>query len=389
MAFLQTFPNFNLYSMPLLILIGQGYLFAVILFVRYFQKRKTSDLLLALLLVITGLRCVAYTIGFMGWYDVYQNTKINYFLFDYSLILGPLVYFYVKSITNPDFKFRRKDLWHTAPWLLYVGLQMFIYIYDVQQPGFDEVQNGILYVKINFSIGIYMVILGIISRIAYFFFAVKIFYEFRDKIKQFFSNTYKVELNWLRNFLVVYLALFVLRILFTFTNQFFYQLTWTQNWWWYFLASIVVVYLGMMGIFADLGKLSELRFVEPGPEPEDQKSLGQEILPIKEKLEDYMDEEKVFLNPDLTLSELSKLIEVPSNQLSKVINSGFGKNFNDFVNEYRVEEVKGALSDPQYAHFSILGIAFECGFNSKATFNRVFKKFTGHSPSEYQMIENR
>lgn len=387
MTFLQTFPNFNLYSMPLLILIGQGYLFAVILFVRYFQKRKTSDLLLALLLVITGLRCVAYTIGFMGWYDVYQNTKINYFLFDYSLILGPLVYFYVKSITNPDFKFWRKDIWHAAPWLLYVGLQIFIYIYDMQQPGFDEVQNGVLYVKINFSTGIYMVMLGIISRFAYFFFAVKIFYEFRNKIKQFFSNTYKVELNWLRNFLIVYLALFLLKIIFTFTNQFFYQLTWTQNWWWYLFASLVIVYLGMMGTFADLGKLSELKFIDS--EFENQKTEDQELLPLKKRVEDFMREEKIFLNPDLTLTELSKRISIPANQLSRVINAGFGKNFNDFINEYRVEAVKVALSDSEFSHFSILGIAFECGFNSKATFNRVFKKFTGHSPSEYIVIENR
>lgn len=387
MVFLQTFPNFNIYSMPLLILIGQGYLFAVILFFKYLKKRKPSDLLLGLLLIITGLRCVAYTIGFMGWYDVYQNTKINYFLLDYSLILGPLVFFYVKSITNPEFKFQWKDIWHSVPWLVYVLSQAFIYLYDVQQPDFSEVQNGVLYVKINFSIGIYMVILGIISRLIYFYFAVRVFYNFRDKIKEFFSNTYKVELNWLRNFLVVYLALFLLRIVFIFTNQFFYQLTWTQNWWWYLVASIVIVYLGMMGIFADLGKLSDLKFVDN--EVEVDKTNDKEILPLKEKLEEFMDEGKIFLNPDLTLTELSKQISIPSNQLSRVINSGFDKNFNDFINEYRIEEVKNALSDPAYSHFSILGIAFECGFNSKATFNRVFKKFTGHSPSEYLVMENR
>lgn len=387
MAFFQSFPNFNLYSMPLLILVGQGYFFALILFVRYAKKQKVSDLLLAVFLVITGLRCTAYMIGFMDWYDTFPNTKINYFLVDFSLILGPLVYFYVKSITHPDFKFKKTDLWHSAPWLIYVSSQIFIYSYDVQQPGFYDVQDGILYVKINYSIGFYLVILGIISRIAYFYFAVKVFYEFRDKIKQFFSNTFKVELNWLRNFLVVYLALFLLRIIFTVTNMFFYQLTWTQNWWWYLTASIVLVYLGMMGIFADLGKLSELEFVEPYLD--EKKSLDEELLSLKEKLEDYMDDEKAFLNPNLTLTELSKLVEIPANQLSKVINSGFNKNFNDFINEYRVEEVKIALSNPEFSHFSILGIAFECGFNSKATFNRVFKKFTGHSPSKYQVMENR
>ena len=326
-------------------------------------------------------------IGFMGWYDDFRNTKINYFLIDFSLILGPIVYFYVKSITHPDFTFKKKDILHAVPWLAYAGLQAFIYIYDSQQPGFDDVQNGVLYERINFNIGVYMMILGIISRSVYFYHAAKIFYEFRNKIKEFFSNTYKVELNWLRNFLVVYLGLFILRIGFIATNQLFVQMSWTQNWWWYLIASMVLVYLGMMGIFADLGKLSELEFVEP---KESEKSPdSDELDPLKETVSTYMEDEKAFLNPDLTLAELSKMLSIPTNQLSKVINSGFGKNFNDFVNGYRVEEVKNALSDPSFSHFSILGIAYECGFNSKATFNRVFKRVTGHSPSEYVTLEKK
>ncbi len=326
-------------------------------------------------------------IGFMGWYDDFPNTKINYLLIDFSLILGPIVYFYVKSITQPDFRFMKKDIWHAVPWLIYALLQAFIYIYDAQQPGFYDDQDGVLYKKINYNIGIYMVILGVISRSVYFYHAAKLFYVFRNKIKQFFSNTYKVELNWLRNFLVVYLGLFILRIGFIATNQLFVQMSWTQNWWWYLIASIVLVYLGMMGLFADLGKLSELEFIETkdsGPTSE-----MEELNPLKEIVSEYMEEEKVFLNPDLTLAELSKELSIPTNQLSKVINAGFGKNFNDFVNGYRVEEVKNALSDPSFSHFSILGIAFECGFNSKATFNRVFKKVTGHSPTEYVTLEKK
>ena len=385
MAFLQSFPNFNQYSMPLLILVGQGYLFALILLFRYFTRRKTSDIILAVFLIITGLRCTAYTIGFMGWYDDFQNTKINYFLIDFSLILGPIVYFYVKSITQPGFRFMKNDIWHAVPWLAYAVLQAFIYVFDAQQPGFDEVQNGILYEKINYTIGIYMVILGVISRSVYFYHAAKLFYVFRNKIKEFFSNTYKVELNWLRNFLVVYLGLFLLRIGFIATNQFFVQMSWTQNWWWYLIASIVLVYLGMMGIFADLGKLSDLEFIEP--KELDNSSEMDELTPLKETVSTYMEDQKAFLNPDLTLAELSKMVSIPTNQLSKVINTGFGKNFNDFVNAYRVEEVKEALSNPAFSHFSVLGIAFECGFNSKATFNRVFKKMTGHSPTEYQSLE--
>ncbi len=375
------FPDFNVYSMPLIILVGQGYLFAVLLFVRFYKKRKSSDLILALFLVITGLRCTSYIIGFMSWYDTFPNTKINYFLPDFSLILGPLVYFYVKSITIQTFSFSKKDLWHFAPWGVYIALQVFVYVYDSQQPNFDDVQNGVLHVKINFGIATYMVVIGIVSRMIYFFLAAKIFVEFKAKLLQFFSNTYKVELNWLRNFLIAYLTLFVLRILFI-TFDFTIDLSWTQNWWWYLFASMVLVYLGLMGVFADLGKLTELKFIERSHEIKDQKNEVDET--VKVKLTEYMNTEKVYLQPDLTLAELSKQLSIPVNQLSKVINTGFDKNFNDFVNEFRIEEVKKALLDPSNQQYSILGIAFNCGFNSKATFNRVFKKVTGSSPSEFQ-----
>ena len=70
-------------------------------------------------------------------------------------------------------------------------------------------------------------------------------------------------------------------------------------------------------------------------------------------------------------------------QLSEVINEGFGKNFNDFVNSYRVEAVKQMLQDGKQKQLSLLGIAYDCGFNSKATFNRVFKKIAQTSPTEF------
>jgi AraC-like DNA-binding protein len=70
-------------------------------------------------------------------------------------------------------------------------------------------------------------------------------------------------------------------------------------------------------------------------------------------------------------------------QVSEVINNGFNKNFNDFVNSYRVNAFKSMLEENKHEQLSLLGLAHECGFNSKATFNRVFKKLTHYSPSEY------
>jgi AraC-like DNA-binding protein len=102
------------------------------------------------------------------------------------------------------------------------------------------------------------------------------------------------------------------------------------------------------------------------------------------KIKNYMDTDKPYLDADLTLQQLASSLEIPSHHLSRVVNEKFGYHFFDFINHYRVEEVKIKISDPKFQNYSLLGVAFECGFNSKSAFNRVFKKTTGLTPSEYQ-----
>jgi AraC-like DNA-binding protein len=89
------------------------------------------------------------------------------------------------------------------------------------------------------------------------------------------------------------------------------------------------------------------------------------------------------LNPELTLNEVVKITGITQKTISAVLNQHAGKSFNEFVNEYRVEEVKRRLSGSYPEHLTITGIALECGFNSQATFQRTFKQFTGVSPTEF------
>lgn len=93
---------------------------------------------------------------------------------------------------------------------------------------------------------------------------------------------------------------------------------------------------------------------------------------------------KPYLEANLSLPELANKLEIPSHHLSRVINEQFGMNFFDFINQYRIDEVKSKIGNPKYAHLSLLGIAFDSGFNTKSAFNRVFKKITGLTPSEYK-----
>ena len=92
---------------------------------------------------------------------------------------------------------------------------------------------------------------------------------------------------------------------------------------------------------------------------------------------------KPYLDRELTIYDLSRQLQIPRHILSEIINEHMGKNFYNLVNDYRVEEVKSRLETDDYKHLTILGIAFDSGFNSKSSFNTIFKEKTGSTPSEY------
>lgn len=108
------------------------------------------------------------------------------------------------------------------------------------------------------------------------------------------------------------------------------------------------------------------------------------IEPMAQELASYMKNGKPYLNEDLSLPILAEHCAFSQTQLSQIINQHFKLSFYDFVNSYRIEQAKEMIGSSKFGHLSILGIAFECGFKSKSSFNRYFKKYTGVSPSEFK-----
>jgi AraC-like DNA-binding protein len=102
------------------------------------------------------------------------------------------------------------------------------------------------------------------------------------------------------------------------------------------------------------------------------------------RLEKLLEKKEVYLDPEVTLAQLSEKLEILPYQTSEVISRKYKQTFFDLINNYRIAEIKKRLTDPHYDHFSILAIAMECGFNSKSSFNTAFKKFTGCTPSEFR-----
>lgn len=382
-----SFPNFNVYSTPLLILVVQGLVFVGLLFTRYIKKKNISDLFLALILLIVCYQQTCYTVGFMGWYDTFRNTKINYFLIPLGLAIAPLIYFYVKAITTSNYTFKKKDFIHFAPALALVLYRFSIYFYDSLQSGFNDTQNGILKLSVDEPIVLpLLVFVSFAQMLLYLAFTFQLFYNYRKRIQEYFSNTYKLELNWILSFLIAFTALFLYSSLQDIIGSLIIELNYEQRWWLNIFMAIVVLFVGIKGYFTDTTKLNKLSFsFSPNPESIPQVKKKEEKVSTEEieKLKNYMKSEKPYLNPDLNLSDLADELQINRAELSKIINSGFHKNFNDFINEYRVNTFKEKLNLGKHKQLSLLGIAYDCGFNSKATFNRVFKKITQISPTEF------
>lgn len=378
---------FNPRSIILFICILQGIVFAVLLIYRGLKKQSTADYWLAALLVLLCLGNVAYFIGFAGVYDAYPN--LSFFPFDNPFAVGAVIYLYVQTLTNVERKFTRRDFLLFIPALAYFTYRFLIFLQPLDfKNWFDDA------VQVPFVMPV-ITIAFIISNAIFLSLSIKHYRQYRLWLNANFSDTEKLKFEWLRNFLHLFAAVLLCSAIFDLTNSFIVPLSYKQYFWWHVVAALLTYYLAIAGYLRSVPFKVEFTSVTVQAldvqgnstlaSDERKRLLGDEDLKIwKDKLQHLMKTQKPYLDPQVTLSDVSKMLGVNSNLLSFVINRGLQKNFNDFINEHRVAEVKEKLASGAAENLTLLGIAFDCGFNSKTTFNRVFKKFTGVSPKEFQ-----
>ena len=137
---------------------------------------------------------------------------------------------------------------------------------------------------------------------------------------------------------------------------------------------------------ADLQKAGEIELLHAGKADQDAapSPVNTRSAAIIARVIELMEKKKYYQEPELTLQNLADELQVPSYQVSQAINEGLKKSFYDLINGYRIEEAKRLLLDPNNNNYTILSVGFEAGFNSKTTFNTVFKKFTGLTPTEFR-----
>lgn len=389
--------EFNLYSGLLLPPVIQGLLFTVLLFWRSWRQERTSDWLLAIIILIYTLRVSQWMLGFAGWYDSHDGytTFMFYFPFTYWLALGPCLYFFFRSLTDQQFQFQRKHLLHFFPIFLELLIDLGLFLYEIVYQHWllnlpltghfatrgELVDQGIPVLTTLLQIGIY------ISILTYAIITIRLYKAYSIYISDYFSDTENIQYQWVRNLLYAIILGIVIWLSFQLwsliTNTSF---SYMQSWYSYFAWGIIIYYISIQGYYSTT--IASKRQLQFSPQKKVVEAIATEEVPsettqLKQSIEDFIQQHRVYLESDLSLHKLAAALQISPTQLSKVINTAFGKNFNEFINGFRVEEMQRKLLDPQYEHLSILGIAMECGFRSKATLNRVFKQQTGLSPSEY------
>ncbi len=393
--FLFIYFQFNPYSSLLLPFVLQGLIFSVLLFWRGWRESRLADKLLAILILLLSLRVAAWMLGFAGWYDSHDTytTFMFYFPWSNTLVYGPLVWLYFRSLTNVEFKLKGKQLWHFIPFAIYLFIQLLIFTSDIvidhwfkgaPLPYFHGTRGYFA----EFGLGIWDTVIFILSNLSllgYFSYSIWKYQAYKEYIQQYFSETSAISFQWLRNFLLAFLfGLFVWigYTLFEAITQ--TSLSYVEIWYSHLAWGMIIYYLSIGAYGSHPGLTLPLKFnPHTSFEKEVVQSKDEPENPWKTKLENHIRENQPFLNPELTLNELAQQLQTSPAIISKTINTCFGQNFNDFINTHRVEAVKEKILDKKNRHLSFLGIALECGFNSKATFNRAFKKHVKQSPSEF------
>lgn len=352
-----------------------------------FQKKKAlHDKVLILWLIYLGIYTGIYALFSETMFDNFHILSASFI----SLLLlhGPFLFLYISSLADINFKMNQTKLIHFAPFVLFNLLLLIASQYP-------EISEGI---RLNHTHGMHkpvwvfnlFLISVVLSGPFYFILSILSLKRLDVNIFNNFSTLENVNLSWLRKLIYTFGFIWTALMIFATIHHVFNMFSWIFCTHGLTLSlSVFIIIIGYLGLkqkeifvnFPDSGSefVTEERAKYSGVAADEE-----ETKHYVSNLRQYMDAEKPYLDPEISLPELSKRLGVSSHFLSRVINEQLGVNFFDFVNRYRVEEVKLRITDPKFNYLSILGIAFESGFNTKSTFNRVFKKTTGLTPKEFR-----
>jgi AraC-like DNA-binding protein len=332
---------------------------------------KTANKFLAVILWFFSYRLFVEVLKLfgIGYYDTWYHL-----LLEYNWIYGALIFFFVKSYVTPNFKLNLKQDWiHFLPVIIEFAWSNFIKSQNFLWDGTKESLSFLGYW--GYIVWMQLPTQYIISA------ALIIFYIFKSEklLSKPASEAFEIidkNTNWVKRVLKIMKYYSVAVIVIVLIDFMFFNYAFNRFYHYpIFIGMALITYwLGLEGFNKKDKQVIKTKVIL---DPKEKLQLEA----IASKLTLLMTEEKAYKNQDLTLSILSKQLDVKSYLTTKCLNTVFEKKFNDFINEYRIEELKTLLKDPKNNNYTLLSLAFEAGFNSKASFNRAVKKLTGKSPS--------
>jgi len=400
--------EFGFYSSILLIFFFHFIVYSALLFRKSYREQQSSSRWLSFFLLLSALYIAPWMLGFAGWYD---NQPYRDFLFYAPLqqlwLIGPVVYFYVRTLLNPAALIQKKDIWHFLPALMYLLYSLIVLIYD------KWVYRGYFFLKdeLDPDFASWYQVLGFISMFGYFLMTYRYYQAYQKLAVQVFSDAGDRKFLWVRNFLLAFMSILIARIVLFILEQFI-DLSYIGTWWYFLSFAISCYYIAIAGyanaidskiayrtdtlpfpktiyLYREIPEVAgkvDIGFIDLSEQKEDNPGTllkDDEFTDWRVRADQQMRNNRWYTEPELTLPDLAQKLGTNVSQLSKMINKGFGMNFNDWINGYRIEAFCHKIREGEQHRQTLLSIAFECGFNSKTTFNRAFRKQTGQSPIDF------
>lgn len=386
--------DFSFKSSFLLLFFFHGLVFAVLLFIKGIQTSNKPALWLSAFTLLCVLYISPFMLGYAGWYSQQPYRNILFYTpLQQLLVLPPLLYFYCRSLFDRSFVFTRKQLLHFLPAALYL-------LYSCVVVVTDQLVLGEYYFyadERDKDFSFWYQAAGFVSLLVYLLLSLRSYHTYKQITYNTVSYADSLTFAWAQRFLLAFLLLLILRALFFFINP-----EWDEfgrKFWYYLSFSVLFYYISISGyvntvrsvtFFNEPGAVVEEKAAEPIDSVEDElqqdEAVKKELPDIdywKSKIEQLVLDEKLYENPELSVADIAQPLGIAPKKVSQIINQGFAVNFNDYINQHRVKAVIAKLQEGEHSIQTLLAIAYDCGFNSKSTFNRAFKRHTGLSPNAY------
>ena len=302
-----------------------------------------------------------------------------------ELIVGPLIYVYIKSLFEKPKGLVKSNWRHFILGSLYIVFISIPFLISIFLE--DNIFTYLDFLEANSKVAFFIFMCYLL---AYLIMSLRLFHRYKKAMKNNFSTLSENDFNWVKKMLTATIAVCVTDMLVSVYEMGNTDMSWNSDYITLLAVIIMIGYLGYYGVRQTKILMPEFLLQNINEEND---SVKQSVNPTisedelnrhKNRLHEVMEKDKVFLDEDLTLNKLATSIGTTDKKLSHLLNQYMNTTFYDFINKYRVDSVKEKMASKDFENITLLGMAYESGFKSKTSFNRIFKKETGLSPSEYK-----